>query len=142
VTPADDPQANLDAVLRVLAEDGADDYTQLCTVWCAWSESDMRNNVSQAGVVNVPHGVFQHTKYWDDHDHTDVAACTRAFLAVFKRIARPDSKAVHLWLTQRWLVPGSNYPDPGAGFLTAVETVNYFNHLPAVADIIKTGRLP
>lgn len=117
-----------------------DPYVQLCTVLCAYAESDFRSSAVQRETV----GVFQqNVKWWPSANGTTAEQCL-AFLADFARNARlHNGDPVHdLWLTQRWLVPADNWPDPGPGWREAPESQNYVRRVDAAKRILIERRLP
>lgn len=117
-----------------------DPYVQLCTVLTAYAESDFKSSAVQRETV----GVFQqNAKWWPTATQGTAAQCV-AFLADFARNVRQhNGDPVHdCWVTQRWLVPNDNWPDPGAGFADAPETVNYSRRLAAAKKILSERRLP
>lgn len=133
-------------MLAVCATEDA--YTRLCAVLTGDAESDWDSTAVQHGRT---FGVFQQTDavnskgvpYWPTAHGTTAEQC-RAFLADFKANAKHhNGDPVHdCWVTQRWSVPnnGATWPDPGPGFATAPETVNYSRRLPDMQRRL-TGRL-
>lgn len=134
-------------MLQVCAD--VDDYTRFCTVLTGFAESDYRSDAVQHGST---FGVFQQTDavnnagvpFWPSA-HGSTADQCRAFLADFwvNRIRHNGDPVHDCWVTQRWSVPneGATWPDPGPGFTTAPETLNYSRRLAAIPHIIATGVL-
>jgi hypothetical protein len=137
----------------VLAEcSGVDDYTRFCTVLTAYSESDFRSDAVQRDPETgeaKSFGCFQQTpKYWPTAHGTTAEQC-RAFLADFRAAAKyHNGDPVHdCWITQRWSVPGSKWPDPGPQFAaerlrSGSESENYQRRLPLIDSIIRERQLP
>ena len=129
-------------MLGVCAATGAGEYATFCAVLTGYAESDFRSTAVQHGST---FGVYQQNpKYWPSA-HEDTAAQCAAFLADFwvNRIRHTGDALHDCWVTQRWAVPneGKTWPDPGPGFLTAPETVNYSRRVADVPRLIKTGVL-
>ena len=132
------PAENLATVLRVTAAES--DYVRRAAVLAGYAESDYQSDAVQRETV----GVFQQNpRWWPSATQSTEAQC-RAFVAAFKAESRrwTGDLVRDCWLVQRWEVPGSAWPDPGPDFATSPETVNYSHRVAAVADIIRTGRLP
>ncbi len=117
-------------------------YVKLCTVWTAFAESDFESDAVQRETI----GVFQQMpKYWESASGgTRIQAL--AFVAQFKADAKHhNNDPVHdCWVTQRWAVPnkGVTWPDPGPGFETAPETLNYSERRTAAKAILENRKLP
>lgn len=139
------PQDNLRIFLREC--EGVDEYTRFCCVLTAYAESDFESDAVQRNTV----GVFQQDPRWWPSATQGTAAQCRAFLADFKANSKRHTgdPVRDCWMTQRWQVPneGKTWPDPGPEFEAEKtrelsETWNYTRRVAAVAQIIKTGRLP
>jgi len=109
-------------------------------VLTGYAESDFRSDAVQRETIGV---YQQNPKWWPSAGKGAAVECA-AFVAAFKAsAARHTGDPVHdCWLVQRWDVPGSNWPDVGPRFAESAETANYARRVAAVAQIIKTGRLP
>lgn len=136
------PQENLETVLRVLDELKADDATRFVTVLTGYAESDYRTDAVQRETV----GVFQqNSKWWPSATKGTEAQC-RAFVRDYlnnrARGAHNGDPVHDSWVTQQWLVPASNWPDPGPGWRASPETQNYVRRLPTIPRILSERRLP
>ena len=118
-----------------------DQYTEFCTILCAYAESDFVYNARSKKPTSSGYyseGLFQQTYPWWKNDHYDINAATQAFLEHFNRVTSDPVK--DCWFVQHWDAPDPRV-DP-VGFSFAVETVNYSNRVNTVGDIIKNRQLP
>jgi hypothetical protein len=113
-----------------------DEYTRFCCVLTAYAESDFRSDAVQRD----SHGIFQQTLPWWTTALSGPAEQCAAFLDAFRESAKHhNGDPVHdCWVVQRWAVPngGETWPDPGPGFVTAPETVNYSRRVADVPGLI------
>lgn len=128
------------------------EYTRFCAVLTGYAESDFRSDAVQRDPVTGEAKSFgcyqQKPKFWPTAHGTTAEQC-RAFLSDFNAAAKYHNgdPVRDCWITQRWGIPGSAWPDPGPQFAEQkvtprTSTQNYQRRIPDVAGIITTGRLP
>lgn len=106
----------------------------------AYAESDF---VPRKHPTDATFGVFQQNPRWWPTAHGSTAQQCGAFLDAFARIKRTGAPVDDCWQVQRWTTDGQPTPATDrASWAALPSTANYSRRLAAVAQIIKTGRLP
>lgn len=115
-------------------------------VLAGYAESDY---VPRANAAQTTFGVYQQKpEFWPSALQGTASQC-RAFVADARgnehRVS--DDLVLRCWWTQRWEIPGSNYPDPGPNYESekarkGSQTENYSRRVPLVDQIIRDRRLP
>lgn len=116
-------------------------------VLTGYAESDF---IPRKAATDDTYGVFQQNpRYWASSALQGTASQCRAFVADARanEFRVSDDLVLRCWWTQRWSIPGSNYPDPGPNYQTerarvGSQTHNYARRVPLIDQIIRDRRLP
>ncbi len=133
-------------MLAVAASSG--DVERFDLVLTGYAESDYRPRPDPTG---VSFGVFQQKpEYWPASAHGSTTVQARAFLVDYRAnrsMHNPTDAVQRCWLTQRWSIPGSRWPDLGPNYQAerrrvGSQTWNYVRRLELIDGMIRSGRVP
>jgi hypothetical protein len=121
-------------------------WVRRMAVLAGYAESDYR---PRKAATDETFGVYQQNPRWWPSALQGTASQCRAFVADAKanEFRKSDDLVLRCWWTQRWSIPGSNYPNPGPNFEAEKvrrlsQTENYARRVPLIDQIIRDRRLP